>query len=62
MVFIKISCSPSKCPFGGDAGPKAKPAESSAADDSDKSDEDAYISEPESDVELDMEGNAEKAM
>lgn len=51
----------SKCPFGGDTGPKTKPADSTAnaeaADDSsDKSDEDASASEPESDIELDMEG------
>lgn len=56
-----VSGAYSKCPFGGDAG-KAKPAESGAAagaaDDSEDSESEKSTSDPESEVELDMEGKS----
>ncbi|EDX01266.2 hsc70-interacting protein 1 [Drosophila yakuba] len=50
-----------KCPFGGDAGAKAKVPASGAADSADAnapvdSEDEESLSDPESDVELDMEG------
>lgn len=57
--FVSGACS--KCPFGGDAA-KGKPADSKtgagAADDSEDSEPEITSSDPESEVELDMEGKS----
>lgn len=46
----------SKCPFGGDTGAKGKKPGEADNNGSENSEDEESLSEPESDVELDMEG------